>query len=552
MPGVFLYKNIVIFLPLLIYIILGNLGWEVFIMSVELVRDIINYEKLVGEGTGQTMVDDYIVLAERNPEFAKVLNTDGKVVIVSSEVVEDRILVEGKMVFEILYASNDENPGIYKEKAVSNFNHSIQIPGAIPEMMCRVTTGIDLINSTIVSNRKAKINAVINIKGMVYGKEAVEVITDIRGQDVQLLKEPCEIDEYVVEDNGQSVIKGKVDIPEDKGEVKSILKTNVHIHKKDVAVQEDRIIINACALIKVVYDTTGGDDILYMEQDVAFTHEMNVSGVAPGMKCDVSFKIQDDYEEIKENEEGERKGIEVEVVVDIKTKVYMKKEMERIEDAYSPEEKYELEKQTVKSMSFFGEGVDSQNLKEKIVLSDDAKPINNIKHINVNSVITDSKIVEDKVVIEGIVNCCVIYMAAVEEGGMENYIEEIPFKSTIDIPGVKFDMASEVNANIEHMSYEKMSGREIDLKVIIETVAKVFSKAVVDVVRAVEEIDISDNIRNMPSIIIYTIQQNDNLWKIAKKYYTTIEDIVKINEIQDPDYVEAGAKILIPKKMFMR
>lgn len=521
-------------------------------MSVELVRDIINYEKLVGEGIGQTMVDDYIVLAERNPEFAKVLNTDGKVLIVSSEVIEDRIIVEGKMIFEILYSSNEENPGIFKEKAVSNFNHSIQVPGALPEMMCRITTSIDLINSTIVSNRKAKINAVINIKGMVYGKEAVEVITDIKGQDVQLLKEPCEMDEYVVEDNGQSVIKGKVDIPEDKGEVKSILKTNVHIHKKDVAVQEDRIIINACALIKVVYDTTAGEDILYVEQDVAFTHEMNMSGVTPGMKCDVSFKIQDDFEEVRENEDGERKSIEVEVVVDIKTKVYMKKEMERIEDAYSPEEKYELEKQTVKSMSFFGEGVDSQTIKEKINMPDDVKPVAQIKHINANPVVTDSKIVEDKVVIEGIVVCCVIYTAATEEGGMENYVEELPFKSTIDMAGAKFDMVSEVNADIEHMSYEKMSGREIDIKVIVETGAKVFSKSVIDVVKAVEEIDITDSIRNMPSIIIYTVQQGDTLWKIAKKYFTTIEDIVRINDIEDPEYIEAGVKILIPKKMFMR
>lgn len=521
-------------------------------MSVELVRDIINYEKLVGEGTGQTMVDDYIVLAERNPEFSKILDTDGKVVIVSSEVIEDRIIIEGKMIFEILYASNEENPGIYKEKAVSNFNHSIQIPGALPEMMCRVTTGIDMINSTIVSNRKAKINAVINIKGMVYGKETVEVISDIKGQDVQMLKEPSEIDEYVVEDNGQSVIKGKIDVPEDKGEVKSILKTNILIHKKDVAVQEDRIIINACALIRIVYDTTLDDKILYEEQDVAFTHEMNIAGVSPGMKCDVSFKIQDDLEEIKENEDGERKSIEVEIVVDIRTKVYMNKNMERIEDAYSPEEKYELQKQTVKSMSYFGEGVDSQTIKEKITMPDEVKPVDQIKYVNVNPIVTDSKIVEDKVVVEGVVNCCIIYSAAVEEGGMENYIEEIPFKSTIEMPGVKFDMVSEVNANIEHLSYEKMSGREIDIKIIVESGAKVFSKSVLDVVKGVEEIDISDSIKNMPSIIIYTVQPNDTLWKIAKKYFTTIEDIVSINEIQDPDNIEVGSKILIPKKMFMR
>jgi LysM repeat protein len=135
---------------------------------------------------------------------------------------------------------------------------------------------------------------------------------------------------------------------------------------------------------------------------------------------------------------------------------------------------------------------------------------------------------------------------------MENYVEEIPFKSTIDMPGVKFDMVSEVNANIEHMSYEKMSGREIDMKIVVESAAKIFSKAVLDVVKGVEEIDITESIRNMPSIIIYTIQQNDTLWKIAKKYFTTIEDIIKINEIQDPDYIEGGTKILIPKKLFMR
>lgn len=521
-------------------------------MSVELVRDIINFEKLIGEGTGQTMVDDYIVLAERNPEFAKILDTDGKVIIVSSEVIDDRLLLEGKMIFEILYASTDENSGVFKEKAISNFNHSIQIPGAMPEMMARVTTGVELINSTIVSNRKAKINAVINIKGMVYSKETAEIITDIKGQEVQLLKEACELDEYVVEDNGQSVIKGKIDIPEDKGEIKTILKTSSHVHKKDVSIQEGRIIVNACALVRLVYDTTMDNEIVYAEQDIAFTHEMNMSGVNPDMKCDVAFRVQDDYENILENDEGQKKSIEVELVIDIKTKVYSKKKMERIEDAYSPEEKYELEKQTLKSMSFFGEGVESQNIKEKVTLPDDVKPIDSIKHITVNPIIAEAKVVEDKVIIEGVLGCSIIYTVAADEGGIENYTEELPFKSSIDIEGARFDMVWEANTYIEHLSYEKMSGRELEMKLVLGAETKVFNKAVVDVIKGVEEIDISENIKHMPSIIIYTIQPNDSLWKIAKKYYTTIEDIVRINEIEDPDQIDIGQKVLIPKKLFMR
>ena len=33
---------------------------------------------------------------------------------------------------------------------------------------------------------------------------------------------------------------------------------------------------------------------------------------------------------------------------------------------------------------------------------------------------------------------------------------------------------------------------------------------------------------------------------LAKKYKTTISDIVKLNDIQDPDYIVAGEKLIIP------
>ena len=35
------------------------------------------------------------------------------------------------------------------------------------------------------------------------------------------------------------------------------------------------------------------------------------------------------------------------------------------------------------------------------------------------------------------------------------------------------------------------------------------------------------------SIIIYFVKPGDTLWKIAKKFRSTVENIVKINEIED-------------------
>lgn len=520
-------------------------------MSVDLLRDILNYEKLIGEGTSQTMVNGDIMLTDRNPDIEKILNVDGGVTILSSEVIDDRVIVEGKMNFDIFYSSNDENKGIYKVNAVSNFTHNIQIPGAKSKMPCKVVTNVEHMEHEIATNRKVKVNAIINIKGMAYDRETVEAITDIKGEEVQLLKDAAEVDEFINESNAQSIIKGKVELPEDKAEVNSVLKTNVHVHKKDIAVIDGKVVVNACGLIRMMYNTND-DDICYVEQDVAFTNEISVPEVKSDMKCDVSFKIGDVYEEIKENENGERKIIEVEIVVDILGKIFAKKNIQTLLDAYSPQERYDLERENVKALGFFGEGTDSQTIKERITLPEDNDPINIVKHVTANPLITDMKVVEDKVIAEGIVNCCIMYMKAVEEGGMASYEEDIPFKFSVDILGAKIEMMPEVIVNVEHISFDKISIKEVDVKVILECNAKTFHKTSFEIVKAVIEAELPENIKNMPSIIIYAVQHKDTLWKVAKRYGTTIEDIVQINELSDAESIEAGMKLIVPKKAFIK
>ena len=47
------------------------------------------------------------------------------------------------------------------------------------------------------------------------------------------------------------------------------------------------------------------------------------------------------------------------------------------------------------------------------------------------------------------------------------------------------------------------------------------------------------------SIIIYIVQSGDTLWKIAKKYSTTVDKLMEINEIEIPELIKPGDKIII-------
>jgi LysM repeat protein len=49
-----------------------------------------------------------------------------------------------------------------------------------------------------------------------------------------------------------------------------------------------------------------------------------------------------------------------------------------------------------------------------------------------------------------------------------------------------------------------------------------------------------------PTPLSYVVQANDNLRKIAAKFGVTVDAIVELNHIKNPDHIEAGQVLLIP------
>lgn len=49
------------------------------------------------------------------------------------------------------------------------------------------------------------------------------------------------------------------------------------------------------------------------------------------------------------------------------------------------------------------------------------------------------------------------------------------------------------------------------------------------------------------SIIMYIVKKDDSLWKIAKMFGSTVEDIAKVNGIEDENMIFPGQKLFIPR-----
>ena len=52
---------------------------------------------------------------------------------------------------------------------------------------------------------------------------------------------------------------------------------------------------------------------------------------------------------------------------------------------------------------------------------------------------------------------------------------------------------------------------------------------------------------NTYSMVIYFVKQGDTLWSIAKRFKSTVEDIAKINDIENPNKISVGQRLYIPR-----
>ena len=66
---------------------------------------------------------------------------------------------------------------------------------------------------------------------------------------------------------------------------------------------------------------------------------------------------------------------------------------------------------------------------------------------------------------------------------------------------------------------------------------------IVDIVEGEEEKECKK-----ASVTIYVVNMGDTLWDLAKKYNTTMDSLMEINELEGPESLTEGKKIIIPGK----
>jgi LysM repeat protein len=105
-----------------------------------------------------------------------------------------------------------------------------------------------------------------------------------------------------------------------------------------------------------------------------------------------------------------------------------------------------------------------------------------------------------------------------------------------------------VDISIDHTVFNMLSGWETEVRFLLTFNTQVMEEKETEVINHIEFNDMDPGqLSDMASMTVYSVQQGDTLWKIAKRYNTAIDELLAVNEIDHPSKVMAGQKLLILK-----
>lgn len=521
-------------------------------MSLELVKEAFKVNNLLGEDTIQTVIENDIIVPDTKPDIARVLLLDGDVFVTGCDTGTDRVVTSGCIVCKILYISDDETRSV--KSIISNipFSYTLDVPGVRGGMKCRTKGLLEHMDYNLLNGRKINIKAILTLNCKANDEIDREYCSGVTGlEDVQVLKDNVMLNSYLGSNKVNYVIKEDLELPSSKPTIAEILKNDVKISGKDFKIADGKVIVRGDISVSTLY--IADDDsrsLQYIENEIAFNQIVELDGVDEETLVDVDYDLIDYKVEALEDSDGEYRNIRAEVNLNLYVDGTCSREVEVLSDAYSPIARLSLEKNVIELDEMFAENRSQIIVKDVVNLSDCYPEVSEIFNVISKYSISDLRVEEDRVVIEGAVQNNLLYIANSDEQPVFNLKKDIPFRQEIDINGVNREMKPEIALDLEHSNYSMVSSDQVEIRVVIGVKTKVETKKKIPVVnKVVEGLADEKKSQSMPSIIIYITQPEDSLWKIAKKYGTTVDTLMKVNNINERDVLTVGQQILVLKKV---
>lgn len=505
-------------------------------MVVDTIKENLCVNKLVATKKEVILVEGDMIVPDSKPDILNTICTSGVVCIYKKEVLEEKVRIDGNINTYIMYMADDSKDKVRGLTTSLDFSESIQIANCKEGMNCKLNTKLKSIEAKVINGRKVGIKAAIEIEINIYSNEEVEIVNNVQNaEDIQILKEDLKINSLVGMGDTKIYAKDTVNI-DNVDNLAEILKVDVAIGEKDVKISYNKILTKSEASIKIMY-LTEDNRINNITAKIPVVGFIDIPNVTEENMCDVDYEIKNIV--LKPNS-AEEHSIYIELEISAAATVYEEKEINLIQDLYSPSENLTFNKKRITTITNKKTIRETKQVREKVNI----EGIENRSIIDVDVVpmIEKENQLNNKINYEGELE--LRFILSNSDLQVDNRVVKIPFNYTVEEQCGDDNINRNMEMEIANQDFIVQEGGVVNSNIDITMNLNSYRSANMNIIDEIQ----TDGEREEEdySILMYIVKKDDTLWKIAKRFGSTVEDIARINGIEDENKIYPDQKLFIP------
>lgn len=530
---------------------------------MELIKKQIHMNQFKGNVTTQITLDDDFIVPDTMDDMAQVMLDTGEIQIESIKNQGDKVAVKGRLEFQVLYRR--DGGGLQTLGGNIPFDEVINVADLEEKDYIGLNWMLEDLNAEMINSRKLGVQAIITLQVRVETLRDVEAAVDVdmgssgyavtspgeaQGPaQLETLKRTVNVAAIAVRRKDTYRMKEEISLTGGKPNIGRLLWREMKLRDITTKPLDGKLHLDGDLNVFAIYQAEDENmPVQWMEETIPFSGDLDLGEAVEEMIPMVTVRLAHKDLEPKPDYDGEMRELDVDAVLELDIKLYQEQEVELLSDMYSTSREVELERSKACFDQMLTKNVCKCKVAEKVELPQ-AERILQICHNEGTIKLDDVEIGEDNIQIDGVLEVSLLYLTSDDASPVQAAVEQVPFHCTAEARGITADSVYQLNTGLEQLTAVMMGGDTVEVKAVISLDFLVLQPVCEPVITGaqVQPMDLQ-KLQQLPGIVGYIVQPDDTLWNVAKKFHTTVGNIISTNELAD-DKVKSGTRLLLVKEI---
>lgn len=498
----------------------------------------------------QITFDEDFNVPDAKPDVGRLIQYKGRISMDDVHLADGKGILRGDLQVDILYVG-EENGIISSITAKLPFEETLNLKDIVNGDKLCLKWEIEDLTIRLIHSRKLNIKALVTFYGAVDETEQVRLPVALDATDISVRKKTVRFLGLTVHKKDTLRVKDEYTIASNRPDISGLIWYTMDIRGLDLKPEENIVKARGELTVFVLYESEDTETpVQWLEYSLPFSGEVECPDCTEELIPDIEVSVMHQSLEVKPDADGEERILVSDVVLELDMKFFREEEYSLVTDVYTPlrecvpEGKNEvLEKLLVRNFS-------RCRITDRIQVKETQGKILQLCHSQGKVKIDKTRIVENGVQADGVIMLKILYIIGNDSMPFYSMEAMIPFSHVVEARGIRPGSSYRLKAELEQLSAAMADGNEIEIRASVGLNLLAVIREPVFIIDKVEEKPLDmKKIQAMPGILIYMVKPGDELWDIARKYHTSIEEICTLNGLKENQEPSPGTPLLVVKKV---